>query len=81
MRATSTFRNGADGKYDPKAEPLSNEFGEKSNFDNFRVPPGGTHVVLDAHGPGAITHHVVHVPRACAEARQRSRARRITRSF
>jgi hypothetical protein len=56
MRASSTFRAGADGKYDPKAEPLSNESGEKSNFDNFRVPSGGTQVVLDAQGPGAITH-------------------------
>ena len=56
MRASSTFRSGADGKYDPNAEPLSNEFGEKSNFDSVRVPPGGTHVVLDARGPGAITH-------------------------
>jgi hypothetical protein len=56
MRATSTFRGSPNGKYDPKAEPLGNKFGERSNYDNFRVAPGGTHVVLDARGPGAITH-------------------------
>jgi hypothetical protein len=39
MRATSTFRKGADGKYDPNAEPLSNKdsetrttIGERSRF-------------------------------------------------
>jgi hypothetical protein len=56
MRATSTFRKGADGKYDPNAEPLSNKDSEPSNFDNIFIPPGGTQVVLDARGPGAITH-------------------------
>jgi hypothetical protein len=56
MRASSTFRSGANGKYRPSAEPLSNAFGEKSNFDSFRVPSAGTQVVLDARGPGAITH-------------------------
>lgn len=55
MRATSTFREGRDGKYDPKADPKG-DHDEKSNRDNFRVPPGGTHVLLDAHGPGVITH-------------------------
>jgi hypothetical protein len=56
MRANSTFRAGADGKYDRHADPLANTTGEKSNFDNFRVPPGETHVVMDVQGPGAITH-------------------------
>jgi hypothetical protein len=56
MRASSTFRGSANGKYDPKAGPLSNKFGEKSNYDSFRVLPGETHVALDARGPGAITH-------------------------
>jgi hypothetical protein len=56
MRASSTFRAGADGKYDRNAEPSPNTAGEKSNFDNFRVPPGETHVVMDVQGPGAIMH-------------------------
>jgi len=55
MRATSTFRLGADGKYDPKAEPLGDRT-ERSNYDNFRVPPGQTHVCMDVKGPGMITH-------------------------
>lgn len=55
MRATSTFREGKDGKYDPKAPPKG-DTEEKSNFDNFRVAPGQTHVVMDVKGPGTITH-------------------------
>lgn len=55
MRATSTFREGADGNYDPKAPPKS-DLEEKSNRDNFRVPPGETHVLMDVEGPGVITH-------------------------
>jgi hypothetical protein len=55
MRATSTFREGKDGNYDPKADPKG-DLEEKSNRDNFRVPPGATHVLLDARGPGVITH-------------------------
>ncbi|HTQ10194.1 MAG TPA: glycoside hydrolase family 172 protein [Fimbriimonadaceae bacterium] len=55
MRATSTFREGADGNYDPNAPPKS-DLEEKSNRDNFRVQPGQTHVLLDAAGPGVITH-------------------------
>ena len=55
MRATSTFRLGADGKYDPRAEPLGDRT-ERSNYDNFRVPPGQTHVCMDVKGPGMITH-------------------------
>ncbi len=55
MRSTSTFRQGADGKYDPKAPPKG-DLEERSNSDNFRVPPGETHVLLNAKGPGAITH-------------------------
>jgi hypothetical protein len=55
MRATSTFRKGADGKYDPKADPLQDDT-EWSNEDCFLVPPGETKVVLDAQGPGVITH-------------------------
>lgn len=55
MRATSTFRMGKDGKYDPKA-PFTSDLLEHSNRDNFRVQPGQTHVVMDAKGPGLITH-------------------------
>lgn len=55
MRATSTFREGADGNYDPSAPPKS-DLEEKSNRDNFRVPPGATHVLMDVEGPGVITH-------------------------
>jgi len=54
-RATSTFRQGADGKYDSKAPPKG-DLEERSNSDNFRVPPGGTNVVMDVQGPGVITH-------------------------
>ncbi len=55
MRATSSFRQGKDGKYDPRAEPKGDRE-EKSNWDNFRVAPGETHVLMDAKGPGVITH-------------------------
>ena len=55
MRASSTYRRGTDGKYDPKAPPLGN-LEERSNSDNFRVAPGQTHVVMDVKGPGVITH-------------------------
>jgi hypothetical protein len=55
MRASSTFREGADGKYDAKAFPKGDEV-EKSNFDNFQVGPGKTHVLMDVKGPGVITH-------------------------
>ncbi|HEY0867604.1 MAG TPA: hypothetical protein VGE01_09500, partial [Fimbriimonas sp.] len=46
MRATSTFRQGADGRYDPNAPPKS-DLEEGSNRDNFRVAPGATHVLMD----------------------------------
>jgi len=55
MRATSTFREGQDGNYDPTAPPKS-DLEEKSNRDNFRVLPGQTHVLMDVEGPGVITH-------------------------
>jgi hypothetical protein len=55
MRASSTFRKGANGKYDLKADPLGDNT-ERSNSDNFTVKPGDKHVVLDAEGPGVITH-------------------------
>jgi hypothetical protein len=55
MRATSSFRRGPDGKYDPKADPTG-DLTEQSNYDNFRVAPGATHVLMDEKGPGVITH-------------------------
>ena len=55
MRASSSFREGKDGKYDPNA-PFLHDTTEKSNWDNFRVLPGQTHVLMDVKGPGVITH-------------------------
>jgi hypothetical protein len=67
MRATSAMRvgelrrgpagdrNAGERKYDPSADPRGDS-DVKSNWDNFNVPPGGTHVLLDAQGPGAISH-------------------------
>lgn len=60
MRATSTMRVGevrrvGEEKLNPKAEPRG-DLDEQSNWDNFRVAPGQTHVVLDEQGPGIITH-------------------------
>ena len=60
-RATSTMRvgevrrGGAEQKLNPKAEPRG-DLDEASNWDNFRVAPGQTHVLLDEKGPGVITH-------------------------
>lgn len=50
-RATSTHRIGADGKFDPHGA-----FDPNSNHDNKNLPPGETRVLLDATGPGVITH-------------------------
>jgi hypothetical protein len=67
MRATSTMRvgevrRGPDGdrdagerRYDPAADPRGDS-DVRSNWDNFNVPPGATHVLLDAKSPGVITH-------------------------
>ncbi|MEQ1934610.1 MAG: glycoside hydrolase family 172 protein [Fimbriimonadaceae bacterium] len=55
MRETSTFRGGADGKYDRNARPTGDLL-EHSNRDNFRVAPGATQVLMDRKGPGVITH-------------------------
>ena len=51
MRATSAHRSGSDGKYDPAAELDPN-----SNWDNQNVPPGETRLLMEAKGPGVITH-------------------------
>jgi hypothetical protein len=61
MRATSTMRvgeerrGGAEQKLNPRAEPRG-DLDEQSNWDNFRVAPGQSHVLLDEQGPGVITH-------------------------
>ncbi|HOW86795.1 MAG TPA: DUF2961 domain-containing protein [Candidatus Aminicenantes bacterium] len=66
-RATSAMRQGEirrgpDGnretgprRYDPTAD-FKGDSEVQSNWDNFNVPPGATHVLLDAKGPGLITH-------------------------
>ncbi|MEN6338357.1 MAG: glycoside hydrolase family 172 protein [Phycisphaerales bacterium] len=51
MRATSTRKIGADGKPDPNGAPDPN-----SNSDNSNVAPGQRKILLDAKGPGVITH-------------------------
>jgi|YelNatPaOPRAMG01_1025707.scaffolds.fasta_scaffold03264_2 hypothetical protein len=61
MRVTSTMRvgevrrGGAERKLDPHAPPRGDR-DEASNWDNFRVLPGETHVLMDEPGPGVITH-------------------------
>jgi len=61
MRETSTMRQGevrrggAERVLDPRAAPKGDSE-EASNWDNFRVPAGETHVLMDAEGPGVITH-------------------------
>jgi len=67
MRATSAMRQGdlrrgPDGNretgprhHDPTAD-FKGDSEVQSNWDNFNVPPGATHVLLDAAGPGVITH-------------------------
>lgn len=60
MRATSTMRVGENRRtgeriINPKADPRG-DLDEASNWDNFRVPPGETHVLMDEAGPGVITH-------------------------
>ena len=36
--------------------PIPGDGDVRSNWDNFNVEPGETHVLLDAKGPGVITH-------------------------
>jgi hypothetical protein len=61
MRSTSTMRVGevrrgsGEKKLNPRAEPRG-DLSEESNYDNFTVPPGETHVLMDEKGPGVITH-------------------------
>jgi len=61
MRATSTMREGEARRgggprsHNPKRPPRGDS-SEESNWDNFRVAPGETHVLFDERGPGIITH-------------------------
>ncbi len=60
MRATSTMRvgevrRGGEQKLNPTADPRG-DLDEQSNWDNFHVAPGATHVLMDEQGPGVITH-------------------------
>ncbi len=60
MRATSTMRQGESRRMGhdiirPDAPPRG-DTNEMSNWDNFTVAPGKTHVLLDAQGPGVINH-------------------------
>ncbi|MCK7476191.1 MAG: DUF2961 domain-containing protein [Candidatus Moduliflexus flocculans] len=63
--AGPTGRDAGERSYDPKAEPRGDADG-KSNWDNFNVPPGATHVLMDAAGPGRHHPHLGHLPRARA---------------
>ena len=60
MRASSTMREGESRRMGhdvrhPEAPPRG-DTNEMSNWDNFTVAPGGTHVLLDEQGPGVINH-------------------------
>jgi hypothetical protein len=67
MRATSAMRQGeirrgpngerdiGPREYDPTAD-FKGDGEVQSNWDNYNVPPGGTHVLMDEAGPGVITH-------------------------
>jgi hypothetical protein len=55
MRVGEVRRGGAERKLDPKADPKG-DLEEASNWDNFQVAPGATHVLMDEQGPGVITH-------------------------
>lgn len=60
-RATSAMRVGElkpgsrNRTPNPKAD-FKGDMEEASNWDNFRVAPGATHVLMDEKGPGVITH-------------------------
>lgn len=61
MRVTSTMRQGEvrRGGGEPKRDPMAPPRGDReeaSNWDNFRIAPGATHVLMDEKGPGVITH-------------------------
>ncbi len=55
MRIGEVRRGGAERRIDPQADPKG-DLEEASNWDNFTVAPGETHVLMDEKGPGVITH-------------------------
>jgi hypothetical protein len=61
MRVTSTMRQGEVRRggtgqvLNPRGQPKG-DGEEPSNWDNFRVQPGQTHVLMDVEGVGVITH-------------------------
>ncbi|MFO1512373.1 MAG: glycoside hydrolase family 172 protein [Verrucomicrobiota bacterium] len=55
MRIGEVRRGSGEKKIDPRADPRGDR-DESSNFDNFTVPAGATHVLMDERGPGVITH-------------------------
>ncbi|MCX8108533.1 MAG: DUF2961 domain-containing protein [Verrucomicrobiae bacterium] len=55
MRVGEVRRSGGEMKLNPRAEPRG-DLDEASNWDNYRIPPGATHVLMDERGPGVITH-------------------------
>lgn len=55
MRIGEVRRGGGEQKVDRSADPKG-DGEEASNWDNFQVPPGETHVLMDEKGPGVITH-------------------------
>lgn len=55
MRVGEVRRGGAEQRLDPRARPRG-DAEEASNWDNYRVAPGATQVLLDEQGPGVITH-------------------------
>jgi hypothetical protein len=61
MRITSTMRvgevrrGGKQKKLNPKGD-FKGDLEEASNWDNFTIDPGETHVVMDEQGAGVITH-------------------------
>ncbi len=55
MRQGEVRRGGAEKKLNPKADPRG-DLDEASNYDNFTVPPGAKHTLMEEKGPGVITH-------------------------
>ena len=54
-------------KLNPKADPKG-DLDEDSNWDNFNVAPGKTHVLLDEQGPGRDHPYLDHLSRSRAAA-------------
>ncbi len=55
MREGEIRRDGPERRLNPLAPPRGDRE-EASNWDNFRIPPGETHVLMDVQASGVITH-------------------------